>query len=57
LALSTVALLEHDHHLMHHLFPRVPWYRYREMRPILERGNAGLEGRRLGAGVPSIVLR
>jgi beta-carotene hydroxylase len=36
--LSTQTLLEQDHHLMHHLFPRVPWYRYRrlftEMRPL-----------------------
>jgi beta-carotene hydroxylase len=46
---------------MHHLFPRVPWYRYRrlftEMRPLLEKNNARIEGRRLGAGVPKIALR
>ncbi len=59
--LSTQALLEQDHHLMHHLFPRVPWYRYRrlftEMRPLLQKNNARIEGRRLGAGVPKIALR
>jgi fatty acid desaturase len=59
--LSTQTLLEQDHHLMHHLFPRVPWYRYRrlftEMRPLLEKNNARIEGRRLGAGVPKIALR
>lgn len=59
--MSTPALLEQDHHLMHHLFPRVPWYRYRklfrEMRPHLEECQARIEGRRLGPGVPAIALR
>jgi beta-carotene hydroxylase len=59
--LSTPALLEQDHHLMHHLFPRVPWYRYRrlftEIRPILEKNNARIEGRRLGPDVPKVGLR
>jgi fatty acid desaturase len=59
--LSTPTLLEQDHHLMHHLFPRVPWYRYRrlfrEIRPLLQEHNARIEGRRLGADVPKIALR
>ncbi|HZA86784.1 MAG TPA: fatty acid desaturase [Acidimicrobiales bacterium] len=59
--LSTPTLLEQDHHLMHHLFPRVPWYRYRrlftEMRPLLQKNSARIEGRRLGADVPKIALR
>jgi fatty acid desaturase len=59
--LSTPTLLEQDHHLMHHLFPRVPWYRYRrlftEMRPLLQKHNARIEGRRLGPDVPKIALR
>jgi fatty acid desaturase len=59
--LSTPALLEQDHHLMHHLSPRVPWYRHRSlfsaMRALLEEGNAHIECRRLESDVPRIALR
>lgn len=41
---STVMLLGQDHHLIHHLYPRVPFYRYRalfrEIRPSLEQNGA-----------------
>ena len=54
-------VVEQVHHPMHHLFPRVPWYRYRrlctEMRPLPETNNARIEGRRFGADVPKIALR
>lgn len=41
---SNVMLLGQDHHLIHHLYPRVPFYRYRalyrEIRPSLEQNGA-----------------
>ncbi|MFM8265706.1 MAG: fatty acid desaturase [Acidimicrobiia bacterium] len=37
-------MLGQDHHLIHHLYPRVPFYRYRalyhEIRPSLEQNVA-----------------
>jgi beta-carotene hydroxylase len=46
---STFLLLQQDRHLIHHLHPFVPWYRYhsvfREMRPLLEANGARIEGR------------
>lgn len=46
---STWLLLQQDHHLIHHLYPSVPWYRYRavyrEVRPLLEAEGARIEGR------------
>lgn len=41
-------LLGQDHHLIHHLHPRVPWYRYRQLfralQPLLEAEGARIEG-------------
>lgn len=46
---STWLLLQQDRHLIHHLYPSVPWYRYRavfrEIRPLLEAEGARIEGR------------
>jgi len=46
---STWLLLQQDRHLIHHLYPSVPWYRYRavfrELRPLLEAQGATIEGR------------
>ena len=46
---STWLLLHQDRHLIHHLYPAVPWYRYRavfrEGRPLLEANGARIEGR------------
>jgi len=46
---STWLLLQQDHHLIHHLYPSVPWYRYRavyrEVRTLLEAEGAHIEGR------------
>jgi beta-carotene hydroxylase len=46
---STWLLFQQDHHLIHHLYPTVPWYRYRavyrQVRPILEANGARIEGR------------
>ena len=41
-------LLGQGYHLIHHMIPSVPWYRYestfREMRPLLEKQNVRIEG-------------
>ena len=46
---STWLLLHQDRHLIHHLYPSVPWYRYRALfqgvRPLLEAEGARIEGR------------
>ncbi|MEN9646405.1 MAG: hypothetical protein RL238_3074 [Actinomycetota bacterium] len=46
---STWLLFQQDYHLIHHLYPTVPWYRYRavyrEVRPLLEAEGARIEGR------------
>ena len=43
---SHVMLLGQDHHLIHHMYPRVPFFRYRrlfrEIRPSLEANNASI---------------
>jgi fatty acid desaturase len=45
---STWLLLQQDRHLIHHLYPAIPWYRYRaafrELRPVLEANGAVIEG-------------
>jgi beta-carotene hydroxylase len=45
---STWLLLQQDRHLVHHLYPSIPWYRYRaayrELRPLLEANGAIIEG-------------
>jgi fatty acid desaturase len=45
---SSMLLLMQDHHLIHHLYPTVPWYRYRavfrELRPYLEQHDAIIQG-------------
>lgn len=46
---STWMLLQQDRHLIHHLYPQIPWYRYRaafeELRPLLVANGAIIEGR------------
>jgi beta-carotene hydroxylase len=43
---SHIMLLGQDHHLIHHMYPRVPFYRYRrlfrEIRPSLEANNSSI---------------
>jgi fatty acid desaturase len=45
---STWLLLQQDRHLVHHLYPSIPWYRYRaahrDLRPVLEANGAIIEG-------------
>lgn len=45
---STWLLLQQDRHLVHHLYPSIPWYRYRaafrELRPLLEANGAPIQG-------------
>jgi fatty acid desaturase len=45
---STWILLQQDRHLIHHLYPSIPWYRYRtafrELRPLLEENGAIIQG-------------
>jgi len=45
---STWLLLQQDRHLIHHLYPQIPWYRYRaafrELRPLLESNGAIIQG-------------
>ena len=45
---STPIMMEHDYHLIHHLYPSVPWYRYKsvykEIRPFLVANGAYMEG-------------
>lgn len=44
---STVLLFGHDHHALHHLFPRIPFYKYAEafarIRPELETNGVRVE--------------
>lgn len=46
-AVLNVLMLGQNYHLMHHMFPRVPWYRYRalflKMKPDLINHGAALE--------------
>jgi fatty acid desaturase len=46
---STWLLLQQDHHLIHHLYPALPWYTYRrvfrELRALLVSQGAVIEGR------------
>ena len=45
---STWLLLQQDRHLIHHLYPSIPWYRYRaahrELAPLLEERGAVVAG-------------
>ena len=46
--LGDIVTLQQNLHLIHHMLPAVPWYRYRavyrEIRPILEANNVRIEG-------------
>jgi len=46
--LGDVLFLQQNLHLIHHMMPWIPWYRYRatfdEMRPLLERHRVRIEG-------------
>ncbi len=58
---STLLIRGQDHHLLHHMFPRVPHYRlpslFREIRPILEEHGARIEGPLAGPAAPKILMR
>jgi beta-carotene hydroxylase len=58
---GTLLIRGQNHHLLHHMFPRVPHYRlpalFREIRPILEAKGARIEGPLAGPGAPPILLR
>jgi len=53
---STWMLLHQDRHLIHHLYPSIPWYRYRsayrELLPLLKENHAIIEGRGTSPRVP-----
>jgi fatty acid desaturase len=53
---STWLLLQQDRHLVHHLYPTIPWYRYRaafrELRPLLEANGATIQGTGTSPHVP-----
>jgi fatty acid desaturase len=57
---STWLLLQQDRHLIHHLYPTIPWYRYRaafrELRPLLEANGAIIQGTGTSPHVP-VLLR
>ncbi len=46
--LGDILYLQQNLHLIHHMVPPVPWYRYRatfkELRPLLEQNGARIEG-------------
>lgn len=46
--LGDILTLQQNLHLVHHMLPSVPWYRYRavyeEIKPILQANNARIEG-------------
>lgn len=58
---GTLLIRGQNHHLLHHMFPRVPHYRlpalFAELRPILVANGARIEGPLAGPGAPSILLR
>ena len=49
-------LLQQDRHLIHHLYPSIPWYRYRaayrELLPLLREEGAIIAGPRTEPRVP-----
>ncbi len=51
--LATLLIRGQNHHILHHMFPRVPHYRlpalFAEMRPILEAQGVRIEGLREGS--------
>lgn len=53
---STWLLLQQDRHLIHHLYPSIPWYRYRaafrDLRPLLETRAAIIQGTGSSPHVP-----
>lgn len=55
----TPLVLGHNYHAIHHLWPRIPWYRYpstfREKRSYLEDHGAPIEHRVPGLGRPPVV--
>jgi len=55
--LSYLVFCGHDYHLLHHLYPRVPWMRlkrlYHELEPVLQQRGVRIEG---GRGRPPVML-
>jgi beta-carotene hydroxylase len=53
---STWMLLQQDRHLIHHLYPQIPWYRYRaafrELRPLLVTNGAIIQGTGTSPHIP-----
>ena len=58
---GTLLLRGQNHHLLHHMFPRVPHYGlpalFADLRPILEAQGARIEGPLAGPGAAKIGLR
>ncbi len=58
---GTLLLRGQNHHLLHHMFPRVPHHGlpalFAELRPILEAQGARIEGPLAGPDAPKIALR
>jgi beta-carotene hydroxylase len=58
---GTAVCRGHNHHILHHMFPRVPHYKlrrlFREMRPLLEEHDVRIEGPLAGPGAPKMMLR
>ena len=65
---ANILLLGQNHHLIHHMMPGIPFYRYsrtfKEIRPMLEKNGVRIEGfwrrrwpRDPGCGRPGIALR
>jgi beta-carotene hydroxylase len=59
--LSTLFLRGQNHHVLHHMFPRVPHYSlprlFGELRPRLEAEGTRIEGSGAGPGAPPVGLR
>lgn len=59
--LSTFLLRGQNHHVLHHMFPRIPHYSlpslFRELRPLLEAEGTRIEGSGAGPGAPPVGLR
>jgi beta-carotene hydroxylase len=58
--MATLLCRGHNHHVLHHMFPRVPHYRlprlFAEMRPILEERGVRIEGPLAGPAAPKLLL-
>ena len=57
--LLNIALLGQNYHLIHHMYPRLPWYSYqpvfKELSPVLDAKNAPIEDALMKTGLPSFL--